>query len=385
MRAYIAVGYNSAADNDQAFSANRAFIQWAGFTFGRAQSFFDFYNPAATQYGSAVSGSDTGDGGDMVNAYTAQFGNGFSGSISVEDATVRRTFILSQTGANALGAAFTPGVTNLTSAYGGITAPDIVANLRVDQAWGSAQIMGALHHLHSQYYGAGNNENTGHPGDDWGFAAGVGLKLNAPMIGKGDFFQSQFTYTEGAMKYAVNNAAANSVIYDGNSVGFGLLVDAVYGGTAATAASGAPTNGTGLNLTTAWSVNAAYEHFWNAQWKTSVWGAYLDTSFNAQANAMLCSAAGGGTGVGTGAVAVAGCDNDYSVWAVGSRTQWNVTPDFYLGLEAFYYNLDGASSPTGTFNLLASTTKPAASYARGQSRRMGHPLPRPQGLLSLIG
>ena len=28
------------------FSANRAFIQWAGFTFGRAQSFFDFYSSA---------------------------------------------------------------------------------------------------------------------------------------------------------------------------------------------------------------------------------------------------------------------------------------------------------------------------------------------------
>jgi hypothetical protein len=48
VRGYIAiglsendVGFNSAANT---FSANRAFIQWAGFTFGRAQSFFDFYS-----------------------------------------------------------------------------------------------------------------------------------------------------------------------------------------------------------------------------------------------------------------------------------------------------------------------------------------------------
>ena len=50
MRGYIAVGLST---NDTAstaaanqFNANRAFIQWAGFTFGRAQSFFDFYSSA---------------------------------------------------------------------------------------------------------------------------------------------------------------------------------------------------------------------------------------------------------------------------------------------------------------------------------------------------
>ena len=36
--------------------------------------------------------------------------------------------------------------------YGGFQAPDVVANLRVDQAWGSAQIMGALHDVNATYY-----------------------------------------------------------------------------------------------------------------------------------------------------------------------------------------------------------------------------------------
>ena len=38
------------------------------------------------------------------------------------------------------------------NSYGGFQAPDIVANLRVDQAWGSAQIMGALHDVNATYY-----------------------------------------------------------------------------------------------------------------------------------------------------------------------------------------------------------------------------------------
>ncbi len=40
---------------------------------------------------------------------------------------------------------------------------DYVANLRVDQAWGGAQIMGAAHEINPLYYGA--TTGTGHPGD----------------------------------------------------------------------------------------------------------------------------------------------------------------------------------------------------------------------------
>src|SRR5262249_46116280 len=92
VRGYIAVGLSTnttgvdGASNQ--FDANRAFIQWAGFTFGRAQSFFDFFSQAALGYLGFNWNSDTGDGGKEVFAYTAQFGNGFSASLSAE---ARRT------------------------------------------------------------------------------------------------------------------------------------------------------------------------------------------------------------------------------------------------------------------------------------------------------
>src|SRR5260221_6933781 len=87
VRGYIAVGlseneHGGDVNATNSFSANRAFIQWAGFTFGRAQSFFDFYSNPATSYWGAFPGSDTGDGGWFTMGYTAQFGNGFSASIS---------------------------------------------------------------------------------------------------------------------------------------------------------------------------------------------------------------------------------------------------------------------------------------------------------------
>ena len=49
---------------------------------------------------------------------------------------------------------------------------------------------------------------------------------------------------------------------------------------------------------------------------------------------MLCSSnfGGIGTGIGIGSLAVAnpGCDQDWNTWWVGTRTQWNVTKDFYM-------------------------------------------------------
>ena len=64
--------------------ANRAFIQLAGFTWGVATSYYDFFSSPATSYTVPWS-SDTGDGGWKVAAYTAQLGNGVSATLSVEE------------------------------------------------------------------------------------------------------------------------------------------------------------------------------------------------------------------------------------------------------------------------------------------------------------
>ena len=38
------------------------------------------------------------------------------------------------------------------------SVPDIVGNIRIDGAWGSAQVMGVVHHVAGGYYG---NTTTG--------------------------------------------------------------------------------------------------------------------------------------------------------------------------------------------------------------------------------
>jgi hypothetical protein len=147
-----------------------------------------------------------------------------------------------------------------------------------------------------------------------GFAVGAGIKLNAPMIGPDDFLQAQVNYARGALRYVFQTPNTNWGKVHGADEGFGTLTDAVYGGTIA---GGTATN---LELTTAWNVNAAYEHFWNPRWRTSVYGGYAAVSYDTAANNLLDS--------GDASVAApAGFDMDWQTWWIGSRTQWNVTKD----------------------------------------------------------
>ena len=109
-------------------------------------------------------------------------------------------------------------------------------------------------------------------------------------------------------------------------------------------------NATDLELTTAWNVNASYEHFWSPRWRTSIHGGYAEVKYNEQANAIICTRQGDGVGgTGANAVAAAGCSNDWNWWWVGSRTQWNVTKDFYMGLDVAYTKISGPKTSDGLF------------------------------------
>jgi hypothetical protein len=348
---------------------NRGFIQIAGFTLGKATSFFDFASTAAVAYNAGfVTTSDTGDAGQIVGSYTAQFGNGVSATLGIEqsrrDATIwagpiaggpgqPAALSAAQIAANSpLGAGF--ALAGLTSDnLGGLNAgtasrPDIVANFRVDQAWGSAQIMGALHDVSAAYYGgssglATSGVGTGHPDDKWGWAAGVGLRLNAPMIGPGDYFQAQFGYAEGATKYTTNSSCGGSAIcnfWNGSSFGFGMAGDGNFTGVAGGTGLAAPS---GINLTTSWSVFASYEHFWTPALRTSLYGSYLDVSRNAAGNTAFCGAVLRAVDFAAGMP----CDGNWQQFTIGSRSQWNVTKDFYVGLDVIYSKLNSASINNG--------------------------------------
>jgi hypothetical protein len=381
LRAYMNVGFSTdypaqigtsalnstaGAPNVGGLYANRAFIQLAGFTWGLATSYYDFYSSPATSY-SVPWSSDTGDGGWKVAAYTAQLGNGVSASLSFEEP--RRQIVFNSSVANVAATPVLPVGGLPLQDMNHVRYPDVVANLRVDQAWGSAQIMGAVHGVEGGYYGTTvgggactqavgtGNACNGHPSDKVGFAVGAGIKVNFPMIGPGDYFQAQVNYTEGATRYAaLTPSGAGGPGYFGNgagqgsSLGVGWFSDGVYcgvtagGGATATCPSGASS----INLTTTWSAQAAYEHFWTPALRTSLVGAYTDVSYNAQASAQMCGAMNAGAATVNNIVFAvpANCTSgsmDWSYYSISSRTQWNITKDFYVGLEGYYGHINTMS------------------------------------------
>jgi hypothetical protein len=133
--------------------------------------------------------------------YTAQFGNGVSGTIGLDDPTVfGRTSVLNLS----TGAGFATAGSN---AYGGTWAPDIVGNIRVDQAWGLFQVSGAAHLVNASYntLGAGGipvatSEINGHPDDKWGGSVMAALQIKNLPTGAGDDIKFDVSYAKGNTK-----------------------------------------------------------------------------------------------------------------------------------------------------------------------------------------
>jgi len=146
-------------------------------------------------------------------------------------------------------------------------------------------------------------------------------------------------------------------VANGQSVGFNIMNDGGFSGTAA--APGV------YELTTAWSVFASYEHFWTPSLRTSVYGSWIDIKRSDALNNAMCltnnaTILGGFTGAA--ATRALGCDLDSSAWNVGSRSQWNVTKDLYVGLDVVYHKLNsGTLNAAGTATLTTATAGKVAS------------------------
>jgi Porin subfamily len=153
-------------------------------------------------------------------------------------------------------------------------------------------------------------------------------------------------------------------------LGFGMLADALFTGTSAA-------NGTGEELTTVWSANAAYEHRWNPQWRTSIYGGMFGVQFDDTAKNMICAALGvpgfvraPGASAATTPVSGTGCSPNWSLSEVGTRTLWNPVPDLDVGFDVVYYHLNTAFNG-GTVALGQTGAKPAGAYAISNTDSVG--------------
>ena len=162
--------------------------------------------------------------------------------------------------------------------------------------------------------------------------------------------------------------------------------------------------GTEVELTRAWGVYASYDHVWvPGKWRTSIYSSYVAVDYNAPATALISAATCGTQGSnavgafpGGGAAganlapqgsitAISNCDPDCQVWSIGTRTQYNFTPEFYMGIDVNYTKLFTGFAGTGVFRALAGQARPTGHlHHRGSGQRGGH-VPRAPRLQALIG
>ena len=393
LRAYSRAGFQTTTGETAQgkIYTERGFIQFAGFTLGKSQSYFDFFGGKFC-YGCIFLGnSSTTDGnGTLLAAYTATFGNGFTATISLEDNFMRRSAVwdASNDATNALVIGNVPGPASAANSFqpGGVNLgdvaatgiPDMVGSLRVDQAWGSAQIAGALHQLRAGYYG---NNTTGagasvlgvdnrflSPNDAYGWAAMAGIVINLPWQ-KGDKFWVEATLAHGAGAYVgwtnLTTTQVNTLgRFNGANVAAAWAINSIFGALPST--NGA----TGQQLTNYFSIAAAIEHYWTPALRSDFFGSYTAADFNDVATTLFCSSPqspirriGAPNTPLTGTTVAAGCNPDFNVWNVGVRTIWNPAPQFDVGVEVMYSRIETKHDPNQVvLNFAGAGGRPAGVY-----------------------
>ncbi|MCK1454525.1 porin [Bradyrhizobium sp. 35] len=330
-----------------------AFFQFAGFTIGKAQS--QFAAPWTNYPANSFDGLPGGGGWEPVNqfTYTADFGQGISASFSAQDQVANLTSnIWNVSGATSTGLA--------TGSYGandigGSRAPDLVAMLRVDQAWGLFQASVASHENHAAYYGA--DETSGHPGDKWGWAGQLALSIKNIPTGAGDTINMSGVYTNGASRYNFQEYMSSTyAMYGGaglpgayQSVGLAGLSDSVF------------VTGSGQQLTTTYGFQGGYTHNWDPHWNSSVYGGWGAVRYNTTAKGYICGAVLATLALSSG---VAGCNPDFNYGVVGLVTRWTPVKNLTFTADLAYVMLDQkyAAGSTVTLPLQSSIAKPGAAY-----------------------
>ena len=222
---------------------DNAYIQFAGLTAGRAESFFDFftsysYNRTLDYYSYTKV---------ALLAYTATLAKGVSLTVSVEDPTT--------------GGRNTNGVTSEAGFYfgskpgqgaytGALKQPDFVATFNLKQDWGQAQIAAASHTVEGPATSAA------------GFAVMAGVKIGLPMLAKGDEMVLQSAYARGATDFV---ASSNYQILSGTTPLANLGADFVADGAGFRS----------MHLTTAWNVIAGLRHNFTPRWQGNIGGALM--------------------------------------------------------------------------------------------------------------
>jgi hypothetical protein len=400
--AFPALGPDTFGRAQQYVNVDKAFVQFAGLTAGRASSFFDFY-AHDFEIIALSGGSDTPS--TNLLAYTAKFGEGWSATISLEDPTFRFQPLFAGYAANTAGinsvvnvapggtagnsgfnifanaTAFSPVF--ITNAAGVPVAlanfdvtqknrtPDFVGALRYDAAWGSFQLSAAVHEvgigsaLNLTGVGGGaapTVANVARPSNVYGWAVQGGVKLNLPFIAPGDTLYLQGAYADGAMSYSgFNSTVAGELIASS--------IIPIVGGVQPYMSDAVLNPGTGrLETSQSWTVTASYLHYWSPEWRSAFFGSYGEAYQPQGARTQLARIGfaglpniGTGTATAFNQLAFSNILRDTNISYAGASLIWSPVKDLDIGAEGAYlrYGLNNGRIADGNrpgFTAAGATT-----------------------------
>lgn len=358
--AFSATGQDQTGRVQQFVNTDKAFIQFAGLTAGRASSFFDFY-AHDFEFAGATAGSDLQS--TNLLAYTTKLGSdGFSATISLEDPSFRRNTIFTMESTSS------PAPSRVlisTNALGVPTfstvdvsqrnrMPDFVGVLRYDAAWGSAQLSAAVKELNTSNVigavltpGAANgfaaNFAGGNAGasSEYGWAVQGGVKINMPFIAPGDTLYLQGAYGEGATLYTGYSA------YNGSYASRASTINGAAFDPFMSDATLNPLTGK-IELSTSFTAVASFLHYWSPEWRSAIFGSYGEMSFANGARTANALAYAGSTVAGTTAsalfvgapgtrsFALSPTLRDTYQFVAGGSLIWSPVKDLDIGVEGFY-------------------------------------------------
>jgi len=318
------------ADNLAKFASvgpttERAFIQFAGFTVGRANSLFA--NGPSLSFG-ANSHFTSFANGTLQAAYTAVLGGGFSATVGIEDPKDH-------------GAANAALKFEAPFAQPYDTTPVIVGNIAWDQSWGRIQVSAATGRNRSlSLANPFNAQLNDYDITKNGFAYAGFLTLNADMITKGDKFYLLGGYSDGfnslGFKDAGNAGSSNARDIDGIEQKYKNITclqtpTYVSGSTGAVSAITTACQ----NTKSTW-LSAAFVHNWTSTVRQNVMAgvAYVDPGSIARASSAATQKA--------------------TFSSIGTNLIWTPVKDFDIGVEVLYNRAsagnDTSNSVTNALN-----------------------------------
>lgn len=240
--------------------------------------------------------------------------------------------------------------------------PDPFMSLRTDQSWGYGAVIGGPHSYtgdksalsgpalssFGQCLQAGTTE-CGRPNDKAGYFVALGGELKVPLFGAGDRIGAGVRFSQGGGSSAFGS-------------GLNLSTPTLFGAGSNPAAGWMPDGGSGIELTSAWSVQAGYDHQWSPNLNTSLFAGYSNITYDTDAagyfSGAACASVAGGAAAPTGA----NCKSNMGNVGAGLRTSWAPATGVTLSVQTMYNHVwSGFTGPGNVFGA-ASGTHPPDSY-----------------------